>query len=214
MNIFWLSFIVSECARFHCDKHVVKMILETTQLLFTAHHLTQSESNWIETYKKEIGKDPYKPTHKNHPCSIWARKSTANYNWLCKLGLELCKEYTRRYSEPNKPPKKHTCEAYLTWLKDHTPPIEKQEFTVPPMAMPVRYQRISKKKNISSQINSVINSYRAYYCGSKAKFCKWNKGRDPTPTWFGGALALSPVTPFATRKSKLRGVKEGALVLI
>lgn len=57
MNIFYLSRDPVLCAEMHCDKHVVKMILETAQLLSTAH--------W------ELGSTaPYKPTHKNHPLAL------------------------------------------------------------------------------------------------------------------------------------------------
>jgi hypothetical protein len=77
MNIFYLDKSPYTCARYHCDKHVVKMILETAQLLCGAHWATG-------------GTAQYKPTHLNHPCAIWVRKSLSNYKWLCELGFNLC----------------------------------------------------------------------------------------------------------------------------
>lgn len=86
MNIFYLDSNPTLCAKYHNDKHVVKMILETAQLLCGVHWVTGKEA-------------PYKLSHKNHPCSIWVRSSLENYLWLCELGLELCDEYTYRYGK-------------------------------------------------------------------------------------------------------------------
>ena len=97
MNIFYLDKNPKLCAQYHVDRHVVKMILETAQLLSTAHWLTGGEG-------------PYRATHKNHPSAIWARSNKSNYNWLCKLGLELCEEYTYRYG------KIHKTQQHLEWL--------------------------------------------------------------------------------------------------
>lgn len=88
MNIFLLDYDVKKCAQSHVDKHVVKMILETAQLLCGAHHVIGTTDNI-----------PYKLSHKNHPCSIWVRESLTNYLYLCELGLELCYEYTYRYGK-------------------------------------------------------------------------------------------------------------------
>jgi hypothetical protein len=97
VNIFALSTDPLQAARWHCDAHVVKMTLETAQLLSTVHHLTGSTA-------------PYKPTHINHPCAVWARSSRANYIWLLTLGLELCQEYTARYGRT------HATEKVLRYL--------------------------------------------------------------------------------------------------
>jgi len=88
MNIFFLDADVKKCAEYHCDKHVVKMILETAQLLCSAHHITNQVTDQV----------PYKLSHKNHPCSIWVRTSLSNYLYLCELGLELCKEAKKTFA--------------------------------------------------------------------------------------------------------------------
>ena len=82
MNIFFLDYDTQKCAQYHCDKHVVKMVLETAQLLCGVHHTTPQVTPQV----------PYKLSHKNHPCAIWCRESLSNYLYLCDLGLELCKE--------------------------------------------------------------------------------------------------------------------------
>lgn len=154
MNIFLLDWDVQKCAKYHCDKHVVKMILETAQLLCSAHHVTDS--------KLEI---PYKLAHKNHPCSIWVRESLSNYFYLCELGLELCKEYTYRYG------KRHKSQDVIEWCVTNLVKICDKGITEPPKAMPDEYKT-----------KDVIQSYRNYYIGAKKEFAYWKK-RD-IPTWF------------------------------
>lgn len=155
MNIFILDWDVKRCAQYHNDKHVVKMILETAQLLCGVHHMTEQVTDQV----------PYKLSHKNHPCSIWARTSIENYLWLCELGLELCKEYTHRYG------KRHKSQMVIEWCIINKPNIPDSGFTQPPKAMPDQF----KEKD-------VVKSYRNYYIGAKKDFSKWTK-RD-SPKWF------------------------------
>ena len=89
MNIFILDEDPSVAAQYHCDKHVVKMVLETAQMLSAA-----LINNGIEA--------PYKLTHKNHPCTLWVGESRSNYVWLRELGLRLGEEYTFRYGKRHK----------------------------------------------------------------------------------------------------------------
>lgn len=155
MNIFFLDYNTKKCAEYHCDKHVVKMILETAQLLCGVHHTTNQVSDEV----------PYKLSHKNHPCAIWARESLSNYLYLCDLGLELCKEYTYRYG------KRHKSQQVIEWCMINKPQIPDIDFTTPPKAMPDEYKVID-----------VVESYRNYYMGAKKKFAVW-KNRD-IPEWF------------------------------
>lgn len=78
-------------ARYHYDKHVVKMVLESAQLLSSAHHALGGQTTGL-----------YKPTHLNHPCALWVRESGAHYAWLYKHHLALCAEYTYRYNRVHK----------------------------------------------------------------------------------------------------------------
>ena len=86
MNIFMLDNDTKLAAQYHNDKHCVKMCLEYAQLLCTARHESGDSTA------------RYRPTHKNHPSAIWVRESLNNYVWLCQLGIDLCKEYTERYT--------------------------------------------------------------------------------------------------------------------
>jgi hypothetical protein len=159
MNIFFLHLIPSICAMMHADKHVIKMILESTQLLCSVHHIINSS----------LYKPPYKLTHKNHPCSIWTRASKQNYIWLCQLSKELCKEYTFRYG------KIHKCEQYIDELTENIPLLPDIPFSTPAQAMPAVYK----------DSDDVVEAYRQYYFFEKIHIHSWKgkiAGRD-TPQW-------------------------------
>ncbi len=155
MNIFILDKDVKKCAQYHCDKHVVKMILETAQLLCGVHHMTTPVNENV----------PYKLSHKNHPCAIWARESYTNYLYLCELGLALCDEYTHRYG------KRHKSMEVIFWCISNRPNIPDKGLTEFAKAMPEEYK-----------VESAVESYRNYYRGAKSGFVSW-KNRD-VPRWF------------------------------
>jgi hypothetical protein len=156
MNIFFLDENPTLSAQYHVDKHVVKMILETAQLLCSVHHVTDQVTDQV----------PYKLSHKNHPCAVWARQSLSNYLYLCELGLELGKEYTYRYG------KRHKSIDVINWCIVNKPNIPDIGFTKPAMAMPDEYK-----------VDSVVESYRNYYIGAKIDLASW-KNREK-PFWFG-----------------------------
>ena len=162
MNIFFLDYDTQKCAQYHCDKHVVKMVLETAQLLCGVHHMTPQLQNNYRTSTVQV---PYKLSHKNHPCAIWSRESLSNYLYLCDLGLELCKEYTYRYG------KRHKSQDVIEWCLINKPNIVDKNFTTPPKAMPDEYK-----------VNDVIESYRNYYRGAKKSFAVWK--HKNLPEWF------------------------------
>lgn len=150
MNIFVLDHDPNTCAQYHCDKHVVKMILETAQLLCGVH--------WVLN-----GNAPYKLSHRNHPCSIWTRECIENYVWLCDLGINLCKEYTYRYN------KTHKSQQIIEWCITNLPRLrENGDMTPFALAMPDEYK-----------VNCPIESYRNYYLGAKTSFASWRKRNTP-----------------------------------
>lgn len=177
MNVFYLSHNAEECAQYHVDKHVVKMITEQNQILSTTHRLLDGSPVYGVRkggVSKVVGyklSDPsadsiiYKTTHVNHPSTMWARQSVENYLWLVEMTDALCKEYTHRYG------KIHAGSRVLDALR--TPPknLVSKEFTQPTPAMPDEY----KVKGDS------IQSYRNYYNGAKARMFSW-KNRE-TPEW-------------------------------
>lgn len=145
MNLFVLSLCPQTAARLHCDKHVVKMILETAQLLYCAHHVTGT---------RDLPEGAYKKTHANHPCALWVRECRANYLWAADLGLALCAEYQYRYGEH----KTHKTERHLLWLKTHVPDLPEGPQTPFRQAMPDEYKR-----------PDAVQAYQTFYLESKMK---------------------------------------------
>ena len=144
MNIFVLSRDPHEAAIFQCDKHVVKMLLESAQILST------------------ISGGPYKPTHQNHPCVLWASQSTNNYNWLVEHAIELCIEYKFRYG------KIHKSESIIRELA-HPPSFISDGSSEFVQCMPKEFCG-----------EDPIEAYRRYY--KTKSFAVWNRGRPP-PYW-------------------------------
>lgn len=153
MNIFVLDTDPKKCAQYHNDKHVIKMILETAQLLCNVHHMTGNDDV------------PYRLTHKNHPCSIWVRQSISNYNWLVKLGLELCYEYTKRYG------KIHKSQKVIEWCAMNTPNLPNNDMTEFVCVMP-HSCKIS---------NDPVTNYREYYIQEKTSISTW---KIQKPEWY------------------------------
>lgn len=172
MNIFFLSFDPVRAAQAHCDKHVVKMLLESTQLLWTAQHVaTEGRIPELETAPMTLSgsRHGYAPTHRNHPCAIWVRASLANYRWLCELALALADEYHFRWPAREGP---HACEAHVAWLRAHPPPLPEGPLTPPAQAMPDIYKAPTAPV-----------AYRAYYTGDKADRGLLVYTRRPVPEW-------------------------------
>jgi hypothetical protein len=119
MNIFAVHQDPVVAAQSLCDKHVVKMVLETAQLL-CAHY--------------PQGHAPYKRTHYNHPCARWARESKSNYEWLIQHGLALGTEYSHRYG------KEHKSVLVISWCQRQDWQLDATQATPFVQAMPIEYQ--------------------------------------------------------------------------
>ena len=156
MNIFYLHEEPAIAAAWHCDKHCVKMILETAQILSTAHHVLDGENTEIEGL--------YRPAFVSHPSTVWARSGLENYKWLHSLLDELCYQYTKRYK------KAHKVETSALLQKLQEPPknIPDVPFYDPPQCMPDEYKNVSPKK-----------AYLNYYLGEKMHFARWNYTTPP-----------------------------------
>ena len=195
MNIFYLSEDPRQAAEWMVDKHVVKMILETAQILSTVHRVIDGQEVEV-TYKipAKVVEMPfegttitkpakmrkkkvwvlednrndilYAATHINHPSTVWARQSVENYNWLVDHLFALGDEYTYRYG------KRHATITKLG-LTLQSPPFALKEWdaTLMPSCMP-------DECKIST--DPVMN-YREYYRTSKASMHSWKK-RD-VPYW-------------------------------
>lgn len=153
MNIFILHKNPVIAAEHQADKHVVKMVLERTQLLSGAFH-------------KDLA--PYRHTHLNHPCSIWTRSSSANWQWLLAHAYALSDEYTFRYG------KIHACVEKLDFMKQNISKLDLSDVGLTPFAqaMPNKYLN-----------ENAVLAYRRYYLGEKSVIAKWNKART-APGWY------------------------------
>ena len=161
MNIFYLDPDPRIAAKYHCDKHVVKMILESGQMLSTAHRVVDKSDDDIL----------YRESYKNHPSTKWVRTNFYHYTWLWSLFNSLGQEFESRYN------KSHTT---ITKLRDRlrTAPrlIKQTEFVQPPQCMPDIYKQ-----------DSAVDAYRAYYMGEKANFATW-KSPSVMPSWWNKSL--------------------------
>lgn len=176
MNIFYVDTDPAIAARSLVDRHCVKMVLESAQLLSTAHRILDgrmvaAKSKTGRNVKRWIlddSRDPviYAATHVNHPSAVWCRQSVENYNWLFEHFFALGREYTHRYG------KTHKCfQNELSYMLS-SPPHNLKEFdaTKMPSAMDEQY--------IVS--DDPITNYRNYYKFGKARMHSW-KNRPPPP---------------------------------
>lgn len=117
MNIFVISPDPVQCSEYLDSKRAIKMILESAQMLCTTYHCLNLDD--------ELWEVPYRPTHLNHPCSIWARSSETNFDWLCSHAKALCHRYTREYKRV------HKSEAVIDWCikNKHWLNFSKKELT-------------------------------------------------------------------------------------
>lgn len=177
MNIFALSGCPKESAQMMCDKHVVKMIVETAQLLSTAHRILDGELYIDKTVNgrsikrwrhpnSNLESSLYKASHVNHPSAVWTRENHNNYMWLFDHFQALCDEYTFRYQ------KNHLTKEKLIDILCFLPSnIKRGRFTPIPQAMPDKYKS-----------SHYVDAYRSYYVGDKARFAKWTN--RSVPQWW------------------------------
>lgn len=157
MNIFYIEKTPKEIAKNLCDKHIVKMPLESAQMLCTAWWCTTSFQD-----TKLILKELYKPVHMGHPSTMWTMETEANYLWHFSLFKEMLDEYTRRYN------KVHKSSRLLELLKES--PIKGGDFYPPPQCMPDEYK-----------CEDTIQAYRNYYTKDKSRIAKYN--HSVVPEW-------------------------------
>jgi hypothetical protein len=173
MNIFQVDSDPIRAAEALVDRHVVKMILETAQLLCTAHRVLDGRPYIDDSGKRKVKRYAlsgdregiYSATHINHPSAVWARASNNNYTWLYCHFMALLKEYTYRYGRV------HKCVGLTQLLRYPPDNIPVGYLTQVTPTMPEQY--IVKGNS--------VESYRNYYREAKKDLHKWTK-RTP-PTW-------------------------------
>ena len=177
MNIFILDENHDKCAEYHVDKHIVKMPLEAAQMIcttlwvdkylgYTPRKLTKEELALLREKKKNEPRDfPYLPTMHNHPCTIWARTTLDNYEWLVCYALALNDEYRFRYGKEHK-----SVRDVILKLPDPSS-LPRDALTPFAQAMP---DELKGKDGVVA--------YRKFYHKDKATFASW-KYREKPPWW-------------------------------
>lgn len=150
MNIFVLDTKIEKCAQYHCDQHVVKMILESVQMLCTA-------------LNKKGFTTPYKSTHAKHPCVLWVEESFDNFLWLQALTIALNNEYRFRFDKTSD----HKSISVLENISNFT--YDSKGLTEFPQAMPDAYK----------VPGNAVEAYRQFYLAEKMRFAKWTKRSIP-----------------------------------
>jgi hypothetical protein len=154
VNVFAVDRDPGRAARALCDRHVVKMTLETAQILCTA----------ARTRLRQAA--PYRATHANHPCIEWAAARGANWNWLARHGLALADEYERRFGRVHS---SRAIIARMAGLGPRPSAGRRQPFA---QVMPRQYRG-----------RDAVAAYRRYYVAEKARFATW-RPPSRAPRWW------------------------------
>lgn len=150
MNLFLLSLDPKKCAQYYCDKHVVKVIVGMTRMLYTAWWMCSPSEKW----RKLAPRGYCKPIHANTRLYKWIVSSRGNYIFACQFAFYLSEEYTRRSGRI------HNLKAHIIWLSSFMPiSIPDGERTQQPQIMPREY----RYKNDSGNLYDSVIAYRRYY---------------------------------------------------
>ena len=157
MNIFMLDSSPELSAKYHCDKHVVKMCIEYAQIMSTVHREFGTNDDRL-----------YRSTHSKHPSVRWVAESTSNYRWLYSMWCSLAEEYTLRYG------KHHASFRKLSEVL-RSPPKCMKDMGMTSLKIAINDDTIPKK--------DPVEAYRIYYCTHKKRFATW-KTPSSIPKWF------------------------------
>ena len=174
MNLFYLHEEPQVSATLHCDKHVVKMIIEYAQMLSTAHRMLDGDpyvsqtlgGRRIQRWRLDPDREDilYKASHINHPSTKWVRENKQQYMYAYHMFVSLCNEYTYRYG------KTHLTDSKLREILYYPPDnITLGEWKEPPQCMP---------DDVKVE-NDSLSAYHKYYAVYKKDFAKWTKREVP-----------------------------------
>ena len=173
MNIFFLSVTPCEIADMYCDQHVVKIILEICQMLYTAWYF--SDEHHVVSFHAPLNKSGnargYRPVHKGHPMTLWVASSRDNYIFAADIAIALAEEYTARYH------KIHSCEKHAVWLRENIP--DRFELRVSTRAyyatedVPDGLTPVPECMPDEYKMPSVVDAYKMYYMMEKMDFVRF-----------------------------------------
>ena len=188
MNIFVLDRDPATAASMMCNKHVVKMILESGQMLCTAHWLAcldgkygrplltdfrriRDAQAWLKDHVPKDQQPPWKMSHVRHPCTRWVGESMSNYCWLLEHMRGLLDEYTKRYK------RRHKSETVYTWLSKNFPSNAYD------LDFPMTPHPLCVPEEIKEFTSDPVDAYRTYYVTHKSNIAKWQPHATP-PNWW------------------------------
>ncbi len=176
MNIFVLDRDPKTAAHMMCDKHVVKMILESAQMLSAVldHQYKKEHRGGDGPVIEQFGLPGYPKAHAKHPCTLWARASKQNAMWLVRHMRALCFEYTARYGKIHK--------------QDALPMVYEAQLEHCEFELPCQTEFVQAITNTDLHRDDPVEGYREYYRKEKAHFCTWKHG--DVPQWFEGCYAI------------------------
>jgi hypothetical protein len=191
MNIFILDTDPVKAAEYMCDKHIVKMVTESAQMLSTARRLLDGKLI-VKKIKVNTGRtigvrskkhykladkveesELYLAAHTGHPCTIWTMQSATNYQWLYRHYVEIARQYTLRYG------KKHGAFDKDTRIGEL---LAKTPLNIPKNVGLTPFAIAMKKFPDCIVPNDPVTSYRNYYIREKSRFAAWKLGN--IPAWY------------------------------
>ena len=177
MNIFALHRNPVLAAQSVCDTHSSKMTLETMQMLASAAIRHGATPKQLPLTDKGT---PYKGGYHNHPCTVWAGDTRANYEWLCWHGIALSEEFYQRFG------KHHSCSPKIIQMCGLTHLIPEGDLT--PFARAIKKDTYPDLLDTDVFPNTVV-AYRIFYILDKRSFATWNHGAK-APSWWNADLVF------------------------
>lgn len=166
MNLFLLAETPSANAKAHPDKLVVKMPVEVCQMLASAQNRPLTKADGTK----------YKPTHTNHPCTVWCNESDVNYAFAVAYGLALCDEYEARYK------RRHACRQPLLQAQSYVANVHAEPARFAVAISPAIRAVAGIQDALRMPLAEAIQAYRAYLLNAKLHYAEWR--HCPPPTWW------------------------------
>lgn len=160
MNIFFLHEQPEQAARWYCDRHCIKQILELSQMLCTTY--------WEQNIPAQ-----YKRTHANHPSTKWIRSSCLNFEWATTHAKTLCDEYTARYD------RRHASQDVIEWCDKNSHNLKFDKFEQTEFGIAIADDMLCRRVEGFDQLTPV-DKYRLYYKLDKAHLHQWKRNK---PDW-------------------------------
>ncbi len=165
VNIFFLDLNPTKAASWLVDKHVLKMLLEYTQLLANAFYMEGATKPPPNT---KMG-TPYQKAHWDHPCAEWVRQDHKHWHWVKMGAFELHRQYQLRF--PKALLSEHACYDALAYMdkSNLTTWMPNKNWVDPPQCMPDQFK----------VRGDTVAAYRAYYKEGKKDLHQWNNTEPP-----------------------------------